>query len=182
MDGASEKPVTGLLKRWRQGDSAALEQLLALVYQELRRIAERQLRRERPNHTLQPTALVNEVYLKLVDQHSIEWAKPRAVFWRGFTTGPPDPGGPCQKPAGGQARCGPAGGPDATADPRLGVSVEGRCGGLAGRSDDSRARSVSRPQPISLRLHQGLDAPQHLPGSRALIFRPSARLKINPEP
>ena len=79
-DGVSQQPVTELLKCWRQGDSAALEKLLPLVYNELRRIAERQLRRERPNHTLQPTALVHEVYLKLVDQHSIEWQN-RAQFF-----------------------------------------------------------------------------------------------------
>jgi RNA polymerase sigma factor (TIGR02999 family) len=80
MSADSAKPVTELLKRWRQGDATALEDLLPLVYKELRRIAERQLRRERPNHTLQPTALVHEVYLKLVDQHSIEWQN-RAQFF-----------------------------------------------------------------------------------------------------
>ena len=80
MGGVSPKPVTELLRRWRQGDSTALEKLLPLVYNELRRIAEQQLRRERPNHTLQPTALVHEVYLKLVEQHSIEWQN-RAQFF-----------------------------------------------------------------------------------------------------
>lgn len=80
MGGVSQKPVTELLKRWRAGDSTAMEELLPLVYAELRRIAERHLRRERPNHTLQPTALVHEVYLKLVDQHSIEWQN-RAQFF-----------------------------------------------------------------------------------------------------
>jgi len=80
MVGVSPEPVTALLKRWRQGDSAALEKLVPLVYSELRRIAARQLRRERPNHTLQPTALVHEVYLKLVDQHRIEWQN-RAQFF-----------------------------------------------------------------------------------------------------
>jgi RNA polymerase sigma factor (TIGR02999 family) len=80
MRGASRSPVTALLRRWRQGDSAALEKLLPLVYNELRRIAARQLRRERPNHSLQPTALVHEVYLKLVDQHRTEWQN-RAQFF-----------------------------------------------------------------------------------------------------
>jgi RNA polymerase sigma factor (TIGR02999 family) len=80
MRGVSQSPVTTLLTRWRQGDSTALEELLPLVYKELRRIAARQLRRERPNHTLQPTALVHEVYLKLVDQHRIEWQN-RAQFY-----------------------------------------------------------------------------------------------------
>jgi RNA polymerase sigma factor (TIGR02999 family) len=80
MGGVSPEPVTVLLNRWRQGDSAALETLLPLVYDELRRIAGRQLRRERANHTLQPTALVHEAYLKLVDQHRIEWRN-RAQFF-----------------------------------------------------------------------------------------------------
>ncbi len=80
MQGGSTKPVTALLQRWRDGDAAALEKLLPLVYNELRRIARQQLRRERPNHTLQPTALVHEVYIKLVDQHSIEWRN-RAQFF-----------------------------------------------------------------------------------------------------
>jgi RNA polymerase sigma factor (TIGR02999 family) len=80
MGEVSSKPVTELLKSWRQGDSTALEKLLPLVYNELRRIAARQLRRERPNHTLQPTALVHEVYLKLVGQHRIEWQN-RAQFY-----------------------------------------------------------------------------------------------------
>jgi RNA polymerase sigma factor (TIGR02999 family) len=80
MVGVSPEPVTALLKRWRHGDSAALEKLVPLVYSELRRIAARQLRRERPNHTLQPTALVHEAYLKLVDQHRIEWQN-RAQFF-----------------------------------------------------------------------------------------------------
>ena len=78
MSGVSAKPVT--VNRWSQGDSTALEKVLPLVYNELRRIAEHQLRRERPNHTLQPTALVHEIYLKLVDQHSIEWQN-RAQFF-----------------------------------------------------------------------------------------------------
>lgn len=80
MGGVSTKLITELLQRWGQGDSTALEKLLPLVYNELRRIADRQLRRERPNHTLQPTALVHEVYLKLVDQNRIEWQN-RAQFY-----------------------------------------------------------------------------------------------------
>jgi RNA polymerase sigma factor (TIGR02999 family) len=80
MRGVSASPVTALLNRWRQGDAQALEQLLPVVYEELRRIAARQLRRERANHTLQPTALVHEAYLKLVDQRRIEWQN-RAQFF-----------------------------------------------------------------------------------------------------
>ena len=59
--------VTGLLLSWRQGDAAALDRLVPLVYDELRRVARRHLRREQPGHALQATALVHEVYLRLVD-------------------------------------------------------------------------------------------------------------------
>ncbi|HEV8382527.1 MAG TPA: sigma-70 family RNA polymerase sigma factor [Gemmatimonadales bacterium] len=72
--------VTGLLLRWSQGDAQALDQLLPLVYGECRRIAERQLRRERPDHTLSPTALVHELYLQLVDQRRATWQN-RAHFF-----------------------------------------------------------------------------------------------------
>ena len=76
----SPTDVTALLVGWSQGDRGALNQLLPLVYAELRRIAARQLRKERPNHTLQPTALVNEVYLRLVDQRQVDWRN-RAHFF-----------------------------------------------------------------------------------------------------
>ncbi len=59
--------VTGLLLSWRQGDSQALDRLVPLVYDELRRVARRHLRREQPGHALQATALVHEVYMRLVD-------------------------------------------------------------------------------------------------------------------
>lgn len=59
--------ITGLLLSWREGDEGALERLLPLVYGELRRVARRQLRGESPAVTIQPTALVHEVYLRLVD-------------------------------------------------------------------------------------------------------------------
>ncbi|MET0213852.1 MAG: sigma-70 family RNA polymerase sigma factor [Vicinamibacterales bacterium] len=59
--------VTGLLLSWRQGDAAALDRLIPLVYDELRRVARRHLQREPPGHTLQATALVHDVYLRLVD-------------------------------------------------------------------------------------------------------------------
>jgi RNA polymerase sigma factor (TIGR02999 family) len=59
--------LTGLLLSWRQGDAAALERLIPLVYGELRRVARRHLQREPPGHALQATALVHEVYLRLVD-------------------------------------------------------------------------------------------------------------------
>src|SRR5262249_57004324 len=72
-DKASTRSVTALLAEWSRGDSGALKQLLPLVYTELRRIAARQLRGERVNHTLQPTALVHEVYLRLGDQRQVDW-------------------------------------------------------------------------------------------------------------
>lgn len=72
--------VTRLLIEWSSGKAEALENLLPLVYDELRRIAGGYLRRERPGHVLQPTALVHEVFLKLVDQQAIEW-KSRAHFF-----------------------------------------------------------------------------------------------------
>jgi RNA polymerase sigma factor (TIGR02999 family) len=76
----ASRSVTALLVDWSRGDQSALDQLLPLVYGELRRIAARQLRRERRNHTLQPTALVHEVYLRLVDQHQVDWNS-RAHFF-----------------------------------------------------------------------------------------------------
>lgn len=65
--------VTEALHRWQGGDEQALDQLLAAVYPELRRMAARQLRGERANHSLQPTALVHEVYLRLIDQQRVDW-------------------------------------------------------------------------------------------------------------
>ena len=78
-DTASTRTVTTLLTDWSRGDTTALDQLLPLVYAELRRIAARQLRRERVTHTLQPTALVHEVYMRLVDQRQVNW-QDRAHF------------------------------------------------------------------------------------------------------
>jgi RNA polymerase sigma factor (TIGR02999 family) len=72
--------VTALLGDWSRGNRTALDQLLPLVYAELRRVAARQLRNERADHTLQPTALVNEVYLRLVDQRQVDWQN-RAHFF-----------------------------------------------------------------------------------------------------
>jgi DNA-directed RNA polymerase specialized sigma24 family protein len=64
--------VTRLLRNAQAGDKAALDELLPLVYNELRRLAASHLRRERANHTLQPTALVHEAYLRLVDQREVD--------------------------------------------------------------------------------------------------------------
>lgn len=73
-------PVTELLQAWRRGEAAADEKLLALVYGELKRLAAAQLRGERQGHTLQPTALVHEAYLRLMKQHSVAWQN-RAQFF-----------------------------------------------------------------------------------------------------
>jgi RNA polymerase sigma factor (TIGR02999 family) len=72
--------VTQLLMNWSHGDRAALEQLMPLVYGELRRLASAYLRRERSNHTLQSTALVHEAFLRLVSQQGVEWRN-RAHFF-----------------------------------------------------------------------------------------------------
>jgi RNA polymerase sigma factor (TIGR02999 family) len=69
----SNENVTELLEDWHKGDSAALDKLTPLVYDELRRMAHRYMQQERGGHTLQTTALVNEAYLRLVDQHEVEW-------------------------------------------------------------------------------------------------------------
>ena len=60
--------VTGLLKAWSDGDESARERLVPLVYDELRRLAHQHMRREKPGHMLQTTALVHEAYLRLIDQ------------------------------------------------------------------------------------------------------------------
>lgn len=65
--------ITRMLREWSGGDQAALEELMPLVYDELHKQARRYLRRERPNHTLQTTALINEAYLKLIDQREVKW-------------------------------------------------------------------------------------------------------------
>jgi RNA polymerase sigma factor (TIGR02999 family) len=80
MEEKSLQGFTGLLRKAQGGDRAALDELLPLVYRELRQLASRQLASERSNHTLQATALVHEVYLRLVDQHSVDWRN-RAHFF-----------------------------------------------------------------------------------------------------
>jgi RNA polymerase sigma factor (TIGR02999 family) len=72
--------VTGLLKAWSGGDQAALERLADQVYNELRRIARRYMRNERAGNTLQTTALVNEVYLRLVDVKNVDWQQRTQFF------------------------------------------------------------------------------------------------------
>lgn len=72
--------ITRLLRAWGGGDQAALDQLAPLVYRELHRIAHRYMQHERPGHTLQTTALVNEAYLRLVDVNEVRW-QDRAHFF-----------------------------------------------------------------------------------------------------
>ena len=80
MPGQTPHEVTGLLNEWSRGNRAALDQLTPLVYDELRRLARRQMSRERAGHTLQTTALVNEAYLRLVEQQNVHW-RDRAHFF-----------------------------------------------------------------------------------------------------
>src|SRR5262245_44923287 len=72
--------VTQLLLRWNSGNESALAELIPLVHDELRRLARLHMRRERVNHTLQTSALINEAYLRLVDQQKVEW-QDRAHFF-----------------------------------------------------------------------------------------------------
>ena len=80
MVAPSPREVTRLLIDWGKGDQAALDELIPLVYDELRRLAGRYMRRESQGNTLQTSALVNEAYLRLIDQKSVEWQN-RAHFF-----------------------------------------------------------------------------------------------------
>src|SRR5262245_41540097 len=80
MSKLSHGDVTALLVAWSDGDSTALERLTPLVYQELHRLAQRYMRQERKDHSLQATALVNEAYLRLVDVNRMRWRN-RAHFF-----------------------------------------------------------------------------------------------------
>src|SRR5687768_10924805 len=80
MSGELQHEVTQILHDWSGGDSAAPERLMPHVYDELRRLARAFLARERGGHTLQPTALVNDAYLRLVDQTRVNWQN-RAHFY-----------------------------------------------------------------------------------------------------
>jgi len=77
---SAPKEITQLLIAWNRGDQQARDELIQHIYVELRRIAGGYLRRERPDHTLQPTALVNETYLRLIDQSRVNWQN-RAHFF-----------------------------------------------------------------------------------------------------
>jgi RNA polymerase sigma factor (TIGR02999 family) len=79
-----DKSFDELLKRWGNGDPAAGEEFLTLAYRELRRVAAIHFRRERPGHTLQPTALVNEVFIKLFNGKPVQWQN-KAHFYAVFS-------------------------------------------------------------------------------------------------
>jgi RNA polymerase sigma factor (TIGR02999 family) len=77
---SSDSDITGLLVDWNNGDKAAMDKLLPMVERELHRLAHAYMRRENPNHTLQTTALINETYMRLVDQRRVQWQN-RAHFF-----------------------------------------------------------------------------------------------------
>src|SRR6187549_1750219 len=77
---SQKEDLTGLLGRWATGTPADHDRLLTAVQRELRRIAAAYMRRERPDHTLQPTALVNEAYLRLINERDVRWDN-RAHFF-----------------------------------------------------------------------------------------------------
>ena len=79
-DAKPSDEITQLLRQWSQGDPAAMNQLMPLVLRELRKLAGGYLKGERPNHTLQPTALINEAYLRLVAQELPEWQSRNHFF------------------------------------------------------------------------------------------------------
>src|SRR5262245_37209476 len=80
MEADREHDITGLLLAWRGGDGSALDRLVPVAYEELRRIARRQLGKESADHTLDTTGLVHEVYLKLIDHSRVQW-NDRAHFF-----------------------------------------------------------------------------------------------------
>jgi len=80
MSSLSSQYITSKLRSWREGNEEALNELIPIVYDELHRQARRYIRRERPDNTLQTTALINEAYIKLIDQKDVRW-KNRAHFF-----------------------------------------------------------------------------------------------------
>lgn len=72
---AAPGDISGLLRAWTGGDESALEKLTPIVYDELRRLARRYMKGERPGHSLQTTALVNEPYMRLVDYNRMQWQR-----------------------------------------------------------------------------------------------------------
>ena len=80
MQSSPSQEITALLAEWSSGNQEALDELAPLVYQELRQLAARELRRERPDHTLQSTALVHEAYLRLIGQRRVQWQNREHFF------------------------------------------------------------------------------------------------------
>jgi RNA polymerase sigma-70 factor (ECF subfamily) len=80
MSSERTAPITRLLQAWRSGDTAARDELMTIIYAELHRLARQYMRRERPGHTLQTTALINEAYLRLMRQSRTDWQS-RAQFF-----------------------------------------------------------------------------------------------------
>lgn len=80
MSATTPQQITALLTQWSQGDEHALDELTPLIYKDLRRLASYLLRGERPQHTLQPTALVNEAYLRLASDNKIPWQNRNHFF------------------------------------------------------------------------------------------------------
>lgn len=80
LDEQNSHEITQMLREWQGGNQAVFDELLPLIYGELHKQAANYLRRERLDHTLQPTALINEAYLKLIDQREVNWAN-RAHFF-----------------------------------------------------------------------------------------------------
>ena len=80
MEGSAQQPVTQLLVQWRSGDEQAFARLTGILYQQLRSLAERHLRRERAGHTMQETALVHEAFVRLMDQQDVDWQNRKHFF------------------------------------------------------------------------------------------------------
>src|SRR5262249_52414164 len=80
MRDATQSQLTSLLGEWSRGDPEALDKLTALIYRELKKIARIHMSREAPGHTLQPTALINEAYVKLVGLQQTDWADRKLFF------------------------------------------------------------------------------------------------------
>ena len=150
--------VTALLNAWGEGNREALDELIPLVYDSLRRLAHRELRRERRDGTLGTTALVHEAYLRLVDQTRARLDVPRALPGPGRADDAPRPGGRGPAPPGTQARVGPAAHP-------------------AGRGARAECRAGRGPAPA----RRGADAAGGLRpaagprGGAALLRRPDLR-------
>ena len=139
--GASPREVTHLLRQWSEGDESALAVLMATVHGELRRLARSYMRREREGHTLEPTALVHEAYIRLVDQHDVRWAS-RGHFFA--YRGPGHASRPGRSRRGGTSPRSEAGGAER-------VTLSGVGGAGAGAARRRRAvaeRSTRAPRPV----------------------------------